>query len=70
MIVMECENSMSQQVINGNKTVDDEGLFWLLKFVGFLMWILVLFSVVVVITTLIVGVISYIVDPSFGQPII
>ena len=70
MIAMECEHNMSQQVLNGDKTMDDEGLFWLLKFVGFLIWILVLFSVVVVITTFIVGAISYILDPSFGQPII
>ena len=67
---MECEHSMSQQVLNGDKTMDEGGLFWLLKFVGFLIWILVLFSVVVVITTFIVGAISYILDPSFGQPII
>jgi hypothetical protein len=67
---MECEYSVSHQVLKEQKTMEDKGLFWLLRFVGFLMWILLLFAIVVVITTLIVGVISYIVDPSFGQPII
>ena len=58
------------QILDEDKSEDGKEPLWLLGFVGSLLWILVLFSIVVVITTFIVGVISYIVDSSFGQPII
>ena len=67
---MGSEPDVSQQILDEDKPEDDREPFWLLRFVGFLSWILVLFSIVVVITTFIIGVISYIVDPTFGQPII
>ena len=58
------------QILDEDKSEDGNETLWLLRFVSSLLWILVLFSIVVVITTFIVGVISYIVDSSFGQPII
>ena len=58
------------QILDEDKSEDGNEPLWLLRFVSSLLWILVLFSIVVVITTFIVGVISYIVDSSFGQPII
>ena len=70
MIEMECGLNMSQQTSGEDETMNDKDLFWLLRFVGFFMWILVLFSVAVVIMTFFVGVLSYIVDPTFGQPIV
>lgn len=70
MVVLESGPDLSQQILDEDKSEDDKEPFWLLRFVGFLLWILVLFSTVVVITTFIIGVISYIVDPTFGQPII
>ena len=69
MIVMECEQDMSQQAPGEDETMNDKDTFWLLRFVGFFMWMLVLFSVAVVIMTLFIGVISYIVDPTFGKTI-
>lgn len=70
MVVLESKPNLSQQILDEDKSEDGKKPLWLLRFVGFLFWILVLFSIVVVITTFIVGVISYIVDPTFGQPII
>ena len=67
---MEIKPNVSQQILDEDKSEDGNEPLWLLSFVGFLLWILVLFSIVVVITTFIIGVISYIVDPTFGQPII
>ena len=58
------------QILDEDKSEDGKEPLWLLRFVGSLLWIPVLFSIVVVITTFIVGVISYIVDSSIGQPII
>ena len=58
------------QILDEDKSEDGNEPLWLLRFVSSLLWILVLFSIVVVITTFIVGVISYIVDSSIGQPII
>ena len=69
MIVMECEPDMSQQAPGEDETMNDKDTFWLLRFVGFFMWMLVLFSVALVIMTLFIGVISYIVDPTFGKTI-
>lgn len=70
MIVMECEPNMSQQAPGEDETMNDKDSFWLLRFVGFFMWMLVLFSVAVVVMTFFVGVIAYILDPTFGQPIV
>jgi len=70
VIGMECELNISQQAPGEDETMNDKDLFWLLRFVGFFMWMLVLFSVAVVIMTFFVGVLSYIVDPTFGQPIV
>ena len=70
MVVLEIKPNVSQQILDEDKSEDSKEPLWLLRFVGFLSWILVLFSIVVVITTFIIGVISYIVDPTFGQPII
>ena len=67
---MEVKPNVSQQILDENISEDGKEPLWVLRFVGFLLWILVLFSIVVVITTFIIGVISYIVDPTFGQPII
>ena len=67
---MEIKPNVSQQILDEDESEDGKEPLWLLRFVGFLSWILVLFSIVVVITTFIIGVISYIVDPTFGQPII
>ena len=67
---MEIKPNVSQQILHEDKSEDVKEPLWLLRFVGYLSWILVLFSIVVVITTFIIGVISYIVDPTFGQPII
>ena len=67
---MEVKPNVSQQILDENGSEDGKEPLWVLRFVGFLLWILVLFSIVVVITTFIIGVISYIVDPTFGQPII
>lgn len=69
MIVMECELNMSQQAPGEDETMNDKDPFWLVRFVGFFMWMLVLFSVAVVIMTFFIGVISYIVDPTFGKTI-
>jgi amino acid permease len=70
VVVLEIKPNVSQQILDEDKSEDGNEPLWLLRFVGFLLWILVLFSIVVVITTFIIGVISYIVDPTFGQPII
>ena len=58
------------QILDEDKSEDGNEPLWLLRFVSSLLWILVLFSIVVGITTFIIGVISYIVDSSFDQPII
>ena len=70
MIVVESEPDVSQQIIDEDKSEDGREPFWLLKFVGMFIWMVVLFFVVVVIATFVIGVISYILDPTFGEPIV
>ena len=67
---MDSEPDVSQQIIDEDKSEDGREPFWLLKFVGMFTWMVVLFFVVVVIATFVIGVISYILDPTFGEPIV
>ena len=67
---MGSEPDVSQQISDEDKSEDDREPFWLLKFVGMFMWMVVLFFVVVVIATFVIGAISYILDPTFGEPIV
>ena len=67
---MDSEPDVSQQIIDEDKSEDGREPFWLLKFVGMFIWMVVLFFVVVVIATFVIGVISYILDPTFGEPIV